>query len=318
MLNDQEIENSSIFSQISDYVNRHTSLLPTADALVPLNPMRMPSYYVGSMLTSDQRFERNDFMQPWLNVESSLEYLSSSHNDTHYNTRFQKLMFDTGVVNAFCEIPSNIGGALAGSYANSMAAQYSNEIVEDEINKSLETQFSCELRLRGGPGSKSGNYINKPPLFNGVGVFKEHLPASERTNPIFGERLPPRNDRPLWSYKFFGNGNNGAAFIMPNSDLVIRFPVGNLIRKILFKGAGSKILSNGFNLLVLLSYVRSAIFIKKFIAIYGVKYINFFRSKLISIVVAASNLILKKIRRFSSKVKFRRFRFKRKAKKSLR
>ena len=93
MLNDQEIENSSIFSQISDYVNRHTSLLPTADALVPLNPMRMPSYYVGSMLTSDQRFERNDFMQPWLNVESSLEYLSSSHNDTHYNTRFQKMGF---------------------------------------------------------------------------------------------------------------------------------------------------------------------------------------------------------------------------------
>ena len=33
---------------------------------------------------------------------------------------------------------------------------------------------------------------------------------------------------------------------------------------------GSKILSNGFNLLVLLSYVKYAIFIKRFIATYGI------------------------------------------------
>ena len=99
--------------------------------------------------------------------------------------------------------------------------------MEDEINKPLETQFSCELR-----GSKSGNHTT-PPLFNGVGLMKEHLPSSERTNPIFGPRLPARKDRPLWSYKFFGN--NGAAYIMSNSDLVIRFPVGNLIRKMVPK-----------------------------------------------------------------------------------
>lgn len=169
MLNDQETENNSFFSSINNFIHDWTSL-PTAEALVPINPMRMPSYSIGSMLTSDQRLERNDFMQPWENVESSLEYRSSSHNDTHYNTRFQKFMFDTAVVNGLCEVPSTIGGALAGSYANSMAAQYMDEIVEDEINKSLETQFSCELRLRGGPGSKSGNY-STPLLFNGAMIF---------------------------------------------------------------------------------------------------------------------------------------------------
>jgi hypothetical protein len=105
---------------------------------------------------------------------------------------------------------------------------------------------------------------------------------------------------------------------MSNSDLVIRFPVGNLIRKILFKGCGSKIVSNGFNLLVLLSYVRYAIFIKRFITIDGIKYVNFFRTGLICIIVTSSDLILKKIRKFSSKVKFRRFRFKREDKKPLR
>lgn len=288
MVDDQETKNSLFFSYINDFINRYTSLL-TANALVPINPMKIPSYYIGSMLTSDQRLERNDFMQPWENVESSLEYLSSSHNDSHYNTRFQKFMFDTAVVNGLCEVPSNIGGALAGSYANSMAAQYLDEIVEDEITKPLETQFSCELRLREGPGSKYGNHTTTPPLFNGVGLMKEHLPSSQRTSPIFGPRLPARKDRPLWSYKFFGN--NGAAYRMPNSDLVIRFPVGNLIRKILFKGCGSKIINNGFNLLVLLGYVRYAIFIKRFIAIYGIKYVNFFRTKLIWIVVTGSNLI---------------------------
>nr|WPV76536.1 hypothetical protein [Naviculales sp.] len=105
---------------------------------------------------------------------------------------------------------------------------------------------------------------------------------------------------------------------MPNSDLIIRFPVENLIRKILLKGCGSKILKNGFNVLVLLSYVRYAIFLKRFISIYGIKYVNFFRTKLICIVVTGSKLILKKIRKFSSKVKFRRFRFKRKTNKPLR
>ena len=60
---DQETENNSVFSYINNFINRYTSL-PTADALVPINPTRMPSYYIGSTLTSDQRLERNDFMQP--------------------------------------------------------------------------------------------------------------------------------------------------------------------------------------------------------------------------------------------------------------
>jgi hypothetical protein len=74
MLENQETENNSVFSYINNFLNSYTSL-PTADALVPINPIRMPSYYIGSMLISDQRLERNDFMQPWENIESSLEYL---------------------------------------------------------------------------------------------------------------------------------------------------------------------------------------------------------------------------------------------------
>ena len=210
-------------------------------------------------------------------------------------------MFDTAVVNELCELPSSVGSALAGSYGNEMGAQYTNEIIEDELDKSLETKFESELRLRlrGGPGSKYSNSTSTMPLFNGVGLMKEYLPASQRTNPIFGPTLPKRKDRPLWSYKFFGKGE---AYIMPNNDLVIRFPAGNLIRKIFFKGCGSKILINGFNLLVLLNYVKYAIFIKRFIATYGIKYVHFFRTKLIHIVVTGSQLVLTRIHKLRPKL----------------
>jgi hypothetical protein len=50
-------------------------------------------------------------------------------------------MFDTAVVNGLCEVPSSIGGALAGSYANSMAAQYSDEIVEDAESYPFSLNF---------------------------------------------------------------------------------------------------------------------------------------------------------------------------------
>ena len=61
-------------------VNKYTSL-PTAEALIPINPARLPAYYMGSVLASDQRIKKNDVLQPLINLESSLEYLSSSNND---------------------------------------------------------------------------------------------------------------------------------------------------------------------------------------------------------------------------------------------
>ena len=54
-------ENSSVFSYLTNLINQFT-LLPTADGLIPLNPVRLPSYYLGSILTSDQRIERNDIL----------------------------------------------------------------------------------------------------------------------------------------------------------------------------------------------------------------------------------------------------------------
>jgi hypothetical protein len=65
-----ENEENSIFSITTSYTS-----LPTANALIPINPVKIPFYYMGSVLPSDQRVERNDVMQPWRTIESSFEYL---------------------------------------------------------------------------------------------------------------------------------------------------------------------------------------------------------------------------------------------------
>jgi len=119
-------------------------------------------------IQSDPRIEPNNAMQAFENLEQTLEYLDSAHNSTHHSDRLGKVLFDTAVGSAGYEFPSALGTIFAGSYANEIAAQYTNEIVEDELAKSMETQFSCELRLRAGPGSKNNStgydVPNKPSL----------------------------------------------------------------------------------------------------------------------------------------------------------
>ena len=51
------------------------NLVLPVEALVPINPHKIPSYYVASSLLSDQRIQKNDFNQPLINLESSFEYL---------------------------------------------------------------------------------------------------------------------------------------------------------------------------------------------------------------------------------------------------
>ena len=68
-------------------------------------------------------------------------------------------------------------------------AQYSDDIVKDEINKPLETQFSCELRLRG------GQVLNRvmASIFNDVGLMKVPLQVILRLGSDFNLNLEPNN-----------------------------------------------------------------------------------------------------------------------------
>ena len=78
-----------------------------------------------------------------------------------------------------------------------------------------------DVRRRGGD----------PSLVNGVGVFKQYLPAKARTNPLTGPRTG--NYRPIWAYRHVKPlGFVDIAFIgmrLPTCRSIIQFLVGKRI-----------------------------------------------------------------------------------------
>lgn len=177
------------------------------EGLIPLNPTKWPSFSIMSGALEDPRIS-GEHLQWVQNVESSVEYIANSHNETHRAARLGKLGFDSIIVNAACELPYDMGIPFAADYANQAAATYTNEIVEDMGSRSMETSMSMTLRLR---GPKNGTAsINKPfSYFGGTGLFGE-----DGRKFGFGGNAPPRNPldrgfgpggkRPLWTYKFRG------------------------------------------------------------------------------------------------------------------
>ena len=170
-----------------------SNMIEKSESLVPINPSKLPEFITSCAIQSDPN-RPNNAMQMAENVEQTLEYLDSDHNLTHRSDRLKKVLFDTSIVNFACEMPGALTTIFAGSYANQMAEQYTQEIVEDEWNKPLETKFSCELRLRGGPGSKNNSTGYeaplKPSLFGGVGIFGQNANPNEK-NVSSANRLPP-------------------------------------------------------------------------------------------------------------------------------
>ena len=73
---------------------------------------------------------------------------------------------------------------------------------------SFEDNLRCVVKLRGGPGSKNNDELGYSFPY-GVGLYKERLPVTERSNPFLELlKLKPTNrTRPIWS-KF--DGKKGA------------------------------------------------------------------------------------------------------------
>ena len=165
-------------------------------------------------LSESMRFDKESLVRPIENVRVGFEYLSSSQTDGHFNSRFGQVCHDTAVINILAETCGAPGQMLAGDYANQAADEYVEQMIEDQDNPMEDDAIakSYRLRLCGGPGS-CGNINNENgtvPLFDGVGLFKENLPAEGRTNPF--KELPRcrrRNDRSLWTYRFFPGNRNG-------------------------------------------------------------------------------------------------------------
>jgi len=184
------------------------------EGLIPLNPIRMPGHILSTAFSDNMRDGKDSLLRPINNIQVGLEYLASSQSDAHYNSRFGQVIHDTTIINVLAETCGVPGQIIAGDYANQAADEYVQQMIEDEANPLEDDAIarSFRLRLRGGPGSKGDSLPpgESQPLFNGIGLFKEELPKGSATNPFTS--LPMcrrRNDRPLWTYRFFDVGRGG-------------------------------------------------------------------------------------------------------------
>ena len=73
------------------------------EALIPLNPMRMPAHIMATDLSDNMRNGKDSLLRPFENIQISLEYLSSSQSDAHYNSRFGQIVHDTAIFNLLAE-----------------------------------------------------------------------------------------------------------------------------------------------------------------------------------------------------------------------
>lgn len=109
-----------------------STILPGATALIPLNPQRMPGHILGTAFMSETSENVQLWTQMMDNLELSVRYLESAgSSDTLFVEWFQKLSFDTGVVNAAAEACGVAGEVFAAKYANEAALCYESDITED-------------------------------------------------------------------------------------------------------------------------------------------------------------------------------------------
>lgn len=75
-----------------------------AEALIPINPHKWPSFIAGSAMASEMPnlIEKLDTTRQ--NLIVAKEYLASSKSDIQWRGRAHKLFQDTGTINFSCEL----------------------------------------------------------------------------------------------------------------------------------------------------------------------------------------------------------------------
>lgn len=80
-----------------------------AEALVPLNPMRWPSFTAGSAMSSDMPEFGDKIKTPFENLVVAKEYLETSQSDIQWCDRFWQVAEDTTTINIACELGKEAG-----------------------------------------------------------------------------------------------------------------------------------------------------------------------------------------------------------------
>ena len=188
--------------ELAEYLK--IDILPEAEALIPVNPMRWPAHAAGSIIGQDLKNADSLTAKPFTNLAISKQYLETAHNRSHFYSRVREVGMDTLDVNALSEW-SVVGNTASGAYANWAANKYTIKMEADDNRlPSNSTVFSDRKK------KKIANKAQKRE--------KAAIKAVAKANPTIGNapksqsptvaEFSRNNTRSIWSRKFFNRGGH--------------------------------------------------------------------------------------------------------------
>lgn len=141
-----------------------------SEALIPINPKHWPACTAGSAFNSEMPDLEDKILSPLNNLESALEYLTTSQSDSQYRERFWEVTQDTAIINNMCELGSELGAFAAGSLANDLADKYTFKAVmtsaslndQEILNNRIFQQVAVEQNIN-------------PQTVRGTGLYREFV-----------------------------------------------------------------------------------------------------------------------------------------------
>jgi hypothetical protein len=160
-----------------------------AEALVPANPIRWPSFIAGSALSSDMTEFGDKIKTPFQNLVVAKEYLETSQSDIQWRDRVWQVAEDTLTINLSCELGKEPASFSAGVLSNKIADKYMDEMIETCTTLNNQEKLNDEFFKLVAKGRGLD-----PNSVRGTGVTREFVPAFMQGD--LCDR-PERNARPF-------------------------------------------------------------------------------------------------------------------------
>lgn len=119
----ENIKTSNLSSEAHDSNGILQTYFPNmfAEALVPINPVRWPSFTAGSALLSDMPELGDKIKTPLENLVVVKKYLETSQSEVQWCDRVWQVAEDTTTINLACELGKETGSFGAGVLSNKIA-----------------------------------------------------------------------------------------------------------------------------------------------------------------------------------------------------
>jgi len=222
-----------------EYIHKYfEKWIPKAEALIPLNPSKIPGHVGGSILTQDLGMSTDMVTKPLQNLQVAYNYVRDGQNVTHTVKRLGEVAYDTGKINLMAESALIVGPAISGQMANSCAENYTQTIVSDyKLVDSLKQEcIRLKWTKRFGEDFVASKPGHRPP----PGSWKPPKGFDQKVgsiiiNPPNATNTPTSNfTRRLYSKKFYGPRGDGTCGFAPGSTIadVRTVAAMNFIRKL--------------------------------------------------------------------------------------